>query len=107
MKKLNFFKRNYGLLGLLTAIALVPFEASAYSPAAPGSAGYDFFDIVANQLINGAAGTTIGLAGYALTAIMVTMSNYKAAIGGIIGSTMFIQANNIATSFGVGVALLV
>ena len=96
----QYRKRN--LIGLVAmALVLIAGTAIAYTAPAAGSAGYDVFDVVANQFLGGAIGTTAGIVGICWGCLLVmAKGNLVAGIPIAAVSGILANADSIATSLG-------
>lgn len=85
------------LLALL--LTFVASTAMAFTAPATGAFGYDVYDIVVNQILNGPIGF---IGGVALIVLGVTkiMTNWMLTILCIIAGTMLIRAEDMVVTLG-------
>lgn len=99
----NFFRKvnkKKALIGTgIVAAAVVSTASFAITGPAPGSFGYDLYDVAVNDMINGAPGFVGGLAGVVISASKLSQNWMYAALG-ILGSTAVLSADTITTSLG-------
>jgi hypothetical protein len=75
-------------------------HAMAIVAPAPGSLGYDLYDIFVLQGIQGAPGFLAGVIGIAYSAVSMNSGNWKLPAFGVLGSSALIRADDITSSLG-------
>jgi hypothetical protein len=84
---------TFGMLMLVSAIA------SAFTAPAAGDFGYDIYDIVVNQILNGPIGFIGGVALIVFGATKI-MTNWMMTILCIIAGTILIRAADLVVTLG-------
>lgn len=83
----------------MTAMLLVSGLAAAFTAPAAGDFGYDVYDIVVNQILNGPIGFIGGVALIVFGATKI-MSNWMMTILCIIAGTILIRADDLVVTLG-------
>jgi|GEM_PF-330921 len=92
-------RRAIGLALLLVATLLISSVAAAFTAPAAGDFGYDVYDIVVNQILNGPIGFIGGLFLIVFGATQI-MKNWVLTILCIIAGTVLIRAEALVVTLG-------
>ena len=92
-------RRTVGLALLLVAALLISSVAAAFTAPAAGDFGYDVYDIVVNQILNGPIGFIGGLFLIVFGATQI-MKNWVLTILCIIAGTVLIRAEALVVTLG-------
>lgn len=90
---------------LIAGFTFAAAGAAAITAPAAGSFGYDLYDILVTQGLQGAPGFAAGVLGVAWSASKLS-ANWMLASLGVLGSTCVLKADTITTSMGMMTNLL-
>jgi hypothetical protein len=105
-KTKNFLIKNKGSVALCGTILVASFDASAFTAPVNGDAGFNFFDVIDSDILQGGIGAGVGLLGFIAATALLTMGNYKMAGTALLGTTMLGGVKSLATSFGATILML-
>jgi hypothetical protein len=91
--------KQYGAVVALLPLMLVSGLAMAFTAPAVGDFGYDVYDIVVNQILNGPIGFIGGIALIVFGATKI-MQNWMMTILCIIAGTVLIRADDLVVTLG-------
>ena len=74
--------------------------AMAITAPAADSFGYDLYDILVLQGVQGAPGFVIGVLGIGYSALQLNSGNWKLPVLGVLGSSAVLRADDITTTLG-------
>lgn len=94
---------NVAALGMVFALALATTAARAFAIPAAGDFGFDVYDIVVNQILNGPIGFIGGVALIVFGATQI-MKNWFTTILCIVAGTVLIRADDLVVTLGALVA---
>ena len=95
----RFGAKNPARVVTLAGLMLMSAIASAFTAPAAGDFGYDVYDIVVNQILNGPIGFIGGVALIVFGATKI-MSNWMLTILCIIAGTILIRADDLVVTLG-------
>jgi len=90
---------NVAMLGVVTMMVLVANAARAFAIPAAGDFGFDVYDIVVNQILNGPIGFIGGVALIVFGATQI-MKNWFTTILCIVAGTVLIRADDLVVTLG-------
>ena len=90
---------KFGFL-MLALVLGVAAPVSSFTPPAAGDLGFDIYDTVVVQGVQGPLGYTAALILMVFGAYNVTQKNYSSGIGAVVGGTAMVAGDGIVTSLG-------
>ncbi len=81
-------------------VLMVSSASTAFTAPVAGDLGFDFYDILINQGIQGPVGFSIGFIAVIMAIFGMSQRNWFMAAGGLAGTTALVAGDSIVTGVG-------